>query len=66
MLILEANEICPYSQTCQYNNSHSCFGATSNRGVKFECEYVIDGKIIENQQPRLILDKTGKMRVIME
>ena len=66
MLILEAGEICPYAERCQYNtSSNQCQGASSNRNNQFKCLYVKDG-IIEDGGIRLPQDKTGQMKVIID
>jgi hypothetical protein len=66
MLVLRENEICPYYNKCPYNNSNECNGARINRPHIFTCEYVVDGKILENKPSRLPHDLTGKMKIIME
>lgn len=66
MLVLEPNQVCPYSNTCKYNEQSSCQGSHSNRPTKFTCSYVNDGKICEGGCCRNILDQTGKMQIIME
>lgn len=69
-MILEKGKICPYADSCPYNRSVSgnenCYGARSNRDTEFICEYVVDGKIIENAGVRLPQDKTGKLKILME
>lgn len=64
-LILEAGQKCPYSDNCYYNIMNECFGANIDRKTQFVCEYVINGKIQEGGF-RSPLDKTGKMKIIME
>jgi len=66
MLRLLENERCPYSSTCQYNQYNTCNGADSQRTNAFECEYVVNGSIVENGSIRSNLDQTGNMKVIME
>lgn len=67
MMLLEANEVCKLSQTCQYNTGSAgpCYGAMINRPNRFECKYVINGQIVEGG---VIIpgDQTGKMKVILE
>ncbi len=65
MLILKENEICPFMDTCPYNEG-ICHGAKANRNRVFTCEYVVDGKFLKGQANRLSEDVTGKMKVIME
>ena len=66
-MILEAGETCVYGHVCPFNTPYSpCYGTRSDRDNKFECEYVINGKIITDCGCRNPLDRTGKMRVIME
>lgn len=69
MMILESGEICPYSHHCPLNNpmiGGSCFGSRGDRKNTFECEYVVDGKLMAESGYRNPLDKTGRMKVIME
>lgn len=66
MMILNEREMCPHSSICSYNINGTCQGANPQRTVKFTCEWVKNGKIIEGQGVRLPGDKTGKMKVIME
>lgn len=66
MMILNEQQVCPYSNTCSYNSMSTCQGANPQRENKFTCEWVKDGKIIEGHGIRLSGDKTGKMKVIME
>ena len=65
-MILEANKVCPFANTCPYNKSGVCYGARSDRENEFCCDYVVNGKIIKDAGIRLPQDKTGKMKVIME
>lgn len=70
MLILKEGHVCQFASTCKYNNpvglSGLCQGANSARQTEFTCQYVIDGKIVEDQGIRIPADKTGKMKIIME
>jgi len=66
MMILKENEVCPLASQCPYNSTDSCYGAKTNRGSKFTCDYVENGKILEGQSIRMPGDKTGRMKVIME
>lgn len=66
MIVLNENEICSLASQCPYNSTDSCYGARANRGTKFTCEYVKNGKILEGQPMRMPQDKTGKMKIIME
>jgi len=67
MLILEAKEKCPHSGRCKYNVGNTCYGARNDRDTTFSCEYVdSSGRITEFGQQRHPMDKTGKMKVIME
>jgi len=68
VMILEKNKVCPYAGRCPYNettsSSNNCYGARSDRDTEFICEFVVNGKIVENAGTRLSQDKTGKMKVI--
>ncbi len=64
-LILEAGEKCPYSNSCQYNESNECWGSKLDRKVKFNCSHFKNGKIIEGGT-RNKYDQTGNMKIIME
>lgn len=67
-MILESGEVCPYSRVCPLNNSMGagpCYGARGDRMNEFECEYVVDGKLIADSGFRNPYDKTGRMKVIM-
>jgi len=66
MLILEANQSCPYRTTCPYNTYNECQGSNQDRLVSFKCDYVTNGVFIESGQPRNRLDQTGQMKIIME
>ena len=66
MLILEANQKCPHSSKCPYNQMDSCNGANSSRANKFTCEYADMQSVYETGRIRNPLDKTGKMQIIME
>jgi hypothetical protein len=66
MRVLEAGEICPYAERCQYNiTPNQCQGANLNRKNQFKCSYVDNG-IIENGGVRLPQDKTGQMKIIID
>jgi len=69
-MILEKGKVCPYAEICPYNRSltgdEKCYGARPDRDTEFICEFVVDGKIVENAGVRLPQDKTGKMKVLME
>ncbi len=67
MLIIEAMEVCKFSNECPYNNPQgTCYGAIKDRAHFFECEFVINGQIIRDAGVRNPLDQTGKMKIIME
>lgn len=66
MIILEANQKCPHSGGCKYNQSDSCHGARPNRPGKFTCEYADQSGVFESGQVRSPLDSTGKMQVLTE
>ena len=63
-MILEAGEQCRYGKACP--RSDSCQGLNASRPNIFQCEYVINGQLVENPGARNPLDRTGKMKVIME
>ena len=65
MLILKEGQVCPFSQSCPYNDMNQCWGAKPNRPNTFTCEYVVNGKILEGGF-RLPSDKTGKMKILQE
>jgi len=69
-MILEKNKVCPYANSCSYNKNmignEICYGARSNRDTEFICEYVVNGKIVENAGIRLPQDKTGKLKILVE
>ena len=68
-MILKENEACRFASKCKYNSggiSGTCQGANPNRKTVFTCEFVVNGKIIENAGFRNSLDQTGKMKIIME
>lgn len=64
MLMLEARQVCHLSNVCPYANE--CWGAREGRDTKFTCEFVTEDGSIEAGRYRNPLDKTGKMKVIME
>lgn len=69
MMILEIGQICPYKNTCPHGVTTMgvpCHGTWATRPNKFFCNYVIDGKIVDNMGSRLPGDKTGQMKIIME
>jgi hypothetical protein len=70
MLILEAGEVCPHAATCPYNNNSvittPCFGSLSSRKTKFECKFVVNGRVLKDAGTRIPGDQTGKMKVIIE
>jgi hypothetical protein len=66
VMVLEKNKVCPYANKCPYNVGEKCYGARENRDTEFFCEFVVDGKIIENRGVRLSQDKTGKMKILVE
>ena len=64
MLVLNENQVCPYSTSCQY--SRNCRGTDPNRGCTFRCEFVMDDGSIKDGQYRSNLDVTGKMEILTE
>ena len=67
MLILKENEVCHLAYKCPHNDtSKGCYGARAERSYIFTCEFVKNGRIITDSGFRNPLDKTGKMKVIME
>ena len=66
MLILQESEICPYRFRCPHNDQNQCFGAEPKRTVNFTCIFVSGNGHIDEKQYRNPLDKTGKMKIIME
>lgn len=67
MIVLIENQVCPFWRECPYNKSGGCLGGKEDRKWEFTCEYVNQsGVFICDGQERSILDKTGKMKVIME
>lgn len=66
MLVLESNQICPFSLKCPYNNLELCYGARADRNRTFVCNFVNEnGEFLENQY-RNQYDQTGKMKIILE
>jgi len=68
-MILESNQICPYSTNCKYHGTIAgfCQGTNPSRNNTFECNYVNNkGKIIDEGRLRSIHDITGKMEFISE
>lgn len=72
MLILEARQTCPHQVTCPYNTTKYggnfvCQGMNSERDTSFTCNKVNpNGTFIKDGQMSNPLDKTGKMKIIME
>ena len=64
MLILKANQVCPYTMSCQYANN--CQGANPNRKNEFTCSFVNNEGIVSDGNFRNNLDVTGKMTVLTE
>lgn len=68
MMTLGEGQVCPYGVNCPYNVNalgEPCHGTMASRKNTFTCDYVINGKIIEDGSPRIPGDKTGRMKVIM-
>lgn len=69
-LILDKNEVCKYSKTCKYNSGYGsspfCIGSDPNRNTVFLCDLVDDKGVIIEDKFRSNLDKTGKMKIILE
>jgi len=67
MMILKEAEVCHLGTNCPYNQPYgTCYGVRKDRDGTFECAYVINGQIIHDAGTRHPMDKTGKMKVIME
>ena len=67
MIVLLENQACPFWKECPYNKTGSCHGAHENRTWEFTCEYVSQsGVFVLDGHERSVLNKTGKMQVIME
>ena len=65
-MMLEAGQVCHLGDGCPYNEPYGrCHGVHSERLNEFQCDYVVNGRIVEGGF-RLPDDKTGKMKVIME
>lgn len=64
MLFLKEHETCPYSVRCPH--STNCWGTKSDRNCDFTCALVDNQGRINESGFRNPLDKTGKMKVIME
>jgi len=64
-LILEAGQACPHSSNCPYNRDNECWGAKSDRNMRFNCSHFKNGQIVEGGT-RNRHDQTGKMKIIME
>jgi len=66
MMILEANQVCSLASQCPYHNGQAgpCYGAKADRPNKFECEFVVNGRIIEGGA-KIPGDQTGKQQVIL-
>lgn len=65
-LILKEREICPHSRQCKYNRDGHCYGSKPGRETVFTCEFVVNGKIIDDGYVRNPKDVTGKMEVLVE
>jgi hypothetical protein len=69
-MILEAGQVCPYAETCPYNNNSvspgPCYGTVNSRDTQFTCEFVVNGQIIKDAGIRFPQDKTGKMKLIVD
>jgi len=67
MMLLEVGQACHLSSQCPYHVGAAgpCHGASANRPHEFQCDYVINGKIVEGGI-KIPGDQTGKMKVIME
>jgi hypothetical protein len=66
MLILEANQVCPFASSCPHKNSTTsfCQGANPNRGNTFTCTYADqNGVKIQENVFRSKFDVTGKMEI---
>jgi len=66
MLILKEGEGCPFSENCPYNKNGQCLGATSDRDNKFTCDLVSEYGVFKEEGFRSPLDRTGRMRILME
>ena len=64
MIVIKEGEVCPYKYKCQY--SDNCFGAVGRRENTFTCGYVTSNGEILDGKSRSLLDKTGKMEIIIE
>jgi hypothetical protein len=64
VMILNENEVCPYSSKCVYNNTGGCYGARSDRNNKYTCS-VVDTRE-SGGAFKAPADQTGKMQVIMD
>lgn len=67
MMMLEANQVCHLGNGCPYNEPYgNCMGVHTERPNTFQCDYVINGRLVITDGSRNPLDQTGKMKVIME
>jgi hypothetical protein len=64
MIILQENQICPHASKCPH--ADGCYGTKNNRNNKFTCEFVDTNGNVDTGGVRNPLDKTGKMKVILE
>ena len=66
-MLLEVGEVCKHAQICPYHNASSnpCYGTFHTRENTFQCDHVVNGKIVEGGVT-IPGDQTGKMKVIME
>lgn len=63
MLHIKAGQTCPHG-SCPH--SEGCWGMKVGRTTDFSCDFVKDDGSIKENVFRNPLDKTGKMKVIME
>ena len=66
-LILQPNQVCPFTKTCPYKNSANdyCHGALSTRVLQFVCDFADEnGLKIKENMFRSKLDVTGKMEIL--
>lgn len=71
MLTLKPFEACPHSNICPYNtfstiSNVGCNGADSSRGIEFSCDLINSDKTFIEGKFRSSMDKTGKMKIILE
>ena len=68
-MILQARQICQFSNSCKYHNKNGsfCQGTNPERNHIFECSFVNDmGEDIKEGRNRNINDITGKMEFIQD